>query len=62
MLLDDSIADREAETGTAVLRGKEWGEDMGQVFFFDSDSFILDVHPDQPASIAALTANVKVGF
>ena len=64
MLLDDSIADREPETSTAVLCGKERGKrGLGQVFFlFDTDSFILEVHPDQSAAIASFTAYVKVGF
>src|SRR4249919_4240489 len=62
VLLDDSIADRESETSSAVLRGKERGEDMGQVVLFNSDTLILDVHPNQPAAIASLTTDVKVGF
>src|ERR1700754_1981405 len=62
MLLDDSIADREPETGSAVLRGKERGKNMGQGFFLYFDSVILDVHPNQPAAVASLAANVKVGF
>jgi hypothetical protein len=35
---------------------------MGQVFLFDSDSLVLNVHPNQPAAMASFTAYVKIGF
>src|SRR5262249_48876536 len=62
VLFDDSIADREGETGTAILCGKERGEDVGQVFLFDSHSLVPDVYPVQPASIASFTAYMATAF
>ena len=52
MLFDDAIADREPETGAAVLGREERREDMRQVFFANSDSFVRDVHPNQPTAVA----------